>query len=200
MLNSRTLKIIIMICVSLFVIVLLMKDSKPTKPTKLTVISNPVHSNPDGFNYIGQAVEGKYTITLDLLDVESNIGKELFNDGTHKIVVAEIKDYQGYIIKFRSKGKFSKKGGTLVSGIQHHLVGAKHTPPTRDKVKITASYNGQTFDSSIHSWGGLNYLDGDYFSFRIFPSRELYKAINLEEERFVTLTVTDLYKNIWQSK
>ncbi|MEW9095613.1 MAG: hypothetical protein AB2417_11080 [Clostridiaceae bacterium] len=67
--------------------------------------------------------------------------------------------------------------------------------------KMIAEYNGRVYDSTVFGTSGLNYNDGDDFSFYIFP-REAYeeKEISLNEKGIVNLTVTSLYKNIWSKK
>ena len=149
----------------------------------------------------GHTIEGQYQISIDLSDLDSNIGKELYNDGTHRIYVNLVYDDGsaggGYIISFRSSGQYSLTEASLVSGIQHATV-SENSFTTTMSAKMTAEYNGKTYESQRRGLDGLNYKDGDAFSFYIFPSVAYdSKEISLDEDSIVHLTVTNLYKNIW---
>ncbi|MNJ48837.1 hypothetical protein D3C77_440430 [compost metagenome] len=51
----------------------------------------------------GHLVEGKYSLEVNLSDLESNIGKEIYNDGDHRIYVSWLQRIHngGYDIGFR---------------------------------------------------------------------------------------------------
>lgn len=153
----------------------------------------------------GHTVQGEYTIPIDLLNLESNIGKELYNDGIHKIYVSWIDNTGninsgGYRIGFRSSGHYSLTGASLISG-GHHATVNENSFTTNMTAKMTAQYNSKNYTSSVYGVSGLNYKDGDDFAFYIFPS-ESYKIqeISLNETGIVHLTVTELFKNIWIKK
>lgn len=153
----------------------------------------------------GHIVQGEYTIPIDLLNLESNIGKELYNDGIHKIYVSWIDNTGninsgGYRIGFRSSGHYSLTGASLISG-GHHATVNENSFTTNMTAKMTAQYNSKNYTSSVYGVSGLNYKDGDDFAFYIFPS-ESYKIqeISLNETGIVHLTVTELFKNIWIKK
>jgi len=67
--------------------------------------------------------------------------------------------------------------------------------------KMKATYNNKNYNSSVYGHSGLNYKDGDDFSFYIFPS-EAYnnQEISLNETGVVQLTVTGLFNTIWSKK
>lgn len=153
----------------------------------------------------GYLIPEQYSISIDLADLESNIGKELYNDGDYKIYVAWLDNAGsintgGYRIGFRSSGQYSLEGASLISGAQHATVN-EHSFTTRMTAAMTAEYNDTVYTSSEFSISGLNYKDGDEFGFYIFPS-DAYEqqAITLEETGIVQLTITNLYKNIWSKK
>src|SRR5690606_11079681 len=153
----------------------------------------------------GHILEGKYSVSIDLSDLESNIGKELYNDGTHRIYVSWVDNTGnvstgGYRIGFRSSGYYSINTATLISGI-HHATVDEGSFTMNMSASMTAKYNGKVYKSSIFGTGGLNYKDGDVFSFYLFPV-EAYdkKEVSLNETGVAELTVTDLYKNIWNKK
>jgi hypothetical protein len=153
----------------------------------------------------GHIVEGEFSISIDLSDLESNIGKELYNDGTHKIYVSWVDNTGdvnagGYRIGFRASGHYSLTNASLISGVQHVMVDENSF--TYDmSAKMTAEYNNKVYNSSVFGMSGLNYKDGDDFGFYIFPS-EAYEMeeISLNETGMVDLTVTDLFENIWCKK
>ncbi|MCD9025047.1 hypothetical protein [Cohnella silvisoli] len=152
----------------------------------------------------GHILQGKYSISIDLSDLESNIGKVLYNDGTYKIYVSWIDNTGsinsgGYRIGFRSRGQYSLAGASLISGGQHATING-NTFTTNMIAKMTAEYKNEIYTSSVSGVSGLNYKDGDDFSFYIFPNDSYEKKeISLNETGIVNLTVTDLYKNIWST-
>lgn len=153
----------------------------------------------------GHIVQGEYTIAIDLSDLESNIGKELYNDGTHRIYVSWIDNTGsvnsgGYRIGFRSSGNYSLTGASLISG-GHHATVNENSFTTNMIANMTAQYNSKNYTSSVYGVSGLNYKDGDDFSFYIFPTESYEKQeISLNETGLVQLTVTGLFKNIWSKK
>jgi len=153
----------------------------------------------------GHIVSGQYSISIDLSNLESNFGKEVYNDGTQRIYIILVDNTGnvnsgGYRIGFRSVGQYSLSGASLISGV-HHATVNENSFTTTMSAKMTAEYHGKTYTSAVYSTSGLNYKDGDDFSFYIFPG-ESYKSqeITLNEKGIVNLTVTDLYKNIWSKK
>ncbi|WP_088104209.1 hypothetical protein [Halalkalibacter urbisdiaboli] len=145
-------------------------------------------------------IAGDYSISIDLSNLESNIGKELYNDGKHTIYVSSVnntgsENTGGYSISFRSSGRISLNAASLVSGVQHARIN-EHSFTNIMTAKMTAEYNGKIYESPISGVSGLNYKDGDEFGFYIFP-HESYQEIRLNEQGVVGLTVSNLYKNIW---
>jgi len=150
-------------------------------------------------------IEGNYSVSIDLSNLESNIGKELYNDGIHRIYVSHVDNTGninsgGYRISFRASGQYSLIKATLISGVHHATLGDKSFIYTMS-AKMTAEYDCKTYASSEMGISGLNYKDGDDFSFYIFPT-EAYKKneISLNEKGIVHLTVTNLYENIWSKQ
>jgi len=165
-----------------------------------------VVGNTDKYNYEeGHMVDGEYSVDIDLSDLQSNIGKELYNDGTHKIYVnwvhnSENKNTGAYEIGFRSSGHYSLTGASLVSGIQHSMID-ESSITSEITAKMTSTYNGETYDNFYSSSSGINFKDGDEFSFYLFPhSAYDTNEISLDEKGVVEVTVTNLYKNMWSKK
>ncbi len=150
----------------------------------------------------GEPLQGEYSVTIDLSDLEGNIGKVLYSDKTHKIYVSWLDNTQGkgpgeYRILFRSQGEYSLKGASLISGIQHATVDDNAFTQILT-AKMTAQYKGKTYTSREFSTSGLNYKDGDEFGFYIFP-QEAYeqKEVTFNETGEVVLTISNLYSNVW---
>ncbi len=153
----------------------------------------------------GNKIPGAYTISINLGDLESNIGKDLYNDGEYRIYVGWIDNTGnlntgGYMIGFRSSGNYSLNGATLVSGLQHKVTD-QYSYETVFTAEMVAEHNGNVYNSSIHGASGINYKDGDFFSFYIFPT-EAYEngEITLDGKGTVDLTITNLFKNTWIRK
>jgi hypothetical protein len=150
----------------------------------------------------GYVIQDSYSMTINLADLESNVGKELYNDGNHRIYVAWVNNTGsansgGYSIGFRSSGQYSLKGATLVSGVQHITLG-EHSFTSKMSAQMTAEYHAKSYGSSASGHGGLNYKNGDDFSFYLFPP-EAYdsKEVTLDETGEVRLTISNLYMNVW---
>lgn len=163
------------------------------------------NNTKDFTNTKGHSLEGEYSISISLSDLDSNIGKDLYNDGTHRIYIYWIDNTGsvnagGYRIGFRSSGDYSLSSASLISGIHHARVyGNSFT--SEMSAKMTAKYNGNVYNSPVFGTSGLNYRDGDEFSFYIFPLEAYEKdEVTLNETGVVELTVKDLYKNIWSKK
>ncbi|MFD2614866.1 hypothetical protein [Paenibacillus gansuensis] len=117
-------------------------------------------------NESGHLVEGKYSLRVDLSCFDSNNGKEIYNDGEHKIFVASLQRTHngGYEIGFRSGGRYFLSGASLISGVHHETIN-DHSFITSTTAKMTAQYDGKTYNTSATGQCGLNYKDGDCFSF-----------------------------------
>lgn len=162
-----------------------------------------IANNTKEFNdTAGHLIAGNYSLSINLNDLECNIGKVLYNDGESKIYVSWIdntgnSNTGGYRIGFRCSGSYSLNGARLVSGAHHETVD-DHSFRTYMTAKMTAKYKDKIYNSSEFGTSGLNYKDGDDFSFYIFPS-EAYDngEVLLNEEGVVELSIENLYKNIW---
>lgn len=162
-----------------------------------------IASNTKDFTYVnGNTIDGKYSITIDLNNLDSNIGKELYNDGENIIYVNLVDNTGnintgGYRIHFRSSGKYSLDHAELISGVIHSYA-ENDLYDQKIYAKMTAEYNNKIYKCNEMGTTGVSYKDGDGFSFYIFPD-EAYKnnEISLNETGIVKITATDLYKNIW---
>lgn len=168
-------------------------------------MSNIANNTKEFTDTKGHIVEEKYSISIDLSNMEGNIGKDLYNDGNHRIYVFWIDNTGsvnsgGFRIGFRSSGNYSLTKASLISGV-HHATVNENSFTSEMSAKMTAKYNGIVYNSLEFGTSGLNYKDGDDFSFYIFPTKAYEREeISLNETGIVELTVKDLYKNIWSKK
>ena len=148
----------------------------------------------------GHTVKGTYSLTVDLTNLESNLGKDLYNDGTHRIYVTHIQtsDHVGvYDIIFRSTGPYSLSGASLVSGIHHAMI-RDHEFTSDMSAKMSTEIDGKTYENYPLGTSGINFRDGDEFGFYIGPTDVLETDDKiLEEKESMKITVSNLYQNIW---
>jgi hypothetical protein len=157
----------------------------------------------DSYSYSHTLLDDEYSVEIDLSDLDSNKGKVLYNDGIHQIVVDSVDNTGtinsgGYRIHFRSKGTYSLSGATLISGFIQSISSYIYEDMT---ARLTSEYKGMRYEGSVMGMTGLNYRDGDMFSFYLFPYESYYDGtITLNEDGKVKVTVTNLCKNIWSRK
>lgn len=156
-----------------------------------------VTNNVDNYSVEAFPVDGEYSVTIDLSDLDSNKGKVLYDDGENQIYVSDVlvhnkSDYQIY---FRSSGTYNLNGATLVSGIEHAYTQNGFTDYMH--VIATATYRGDTFEIDQAAISGINYRDGDDFGFYLFPNE---KDISVKEDSIIEVTLSNLVLNKWEKK
>lgn len=155
-------------------------------------------------NSKGYIVNGEFSMSIDLENLESNIGKELYNDGKNKIYVAWMDNTGdamsgGHRIGFRSSGDYSLNNATLVSGIHHKYSNGSYQEIMT--ARMTTKYKDKIYNSRVYGTSALNYKDGDDFAFYLFPSEAYVSGeVSLNEEGNAEITITNLFKNIWIEK
>jgi hypothetical protein len=163
-------------------------------------------SRPDSYSYSYEPIEGSYSIRIDLSDLDSNIGKTLYDDGKHKIVVDWIDNTGfartgGYRIGFRAVAVPSRHGATQVSGIK---IAESEDVFSGFSAVMTVMYNSRAASSYLQFFDGSPFgkehrHDGSVFSFYIFPAAAYHsRTVSLQEQGTVTLTVSGLVKNTWR--
>ncbi|MDR6550125.1 hypothetical protein [Paenibacillus qinlingensis] len=147
-----------------------------------------------------QVIDGKYVLQVDLSDLESNIGKVIYKDNEHKIYVSWLQSRRvgEYDLGFRSIGTYSLSGASLISGIHHETIN-DHAFTYSMSAKMTVKYEDKTYHATESGQCGLNFKDGDCFSFNIYLSTEP-KGEPIKDAGIVEVMITDLYKNIWLKK
>lgn len=158
----------------------------------------------DKYSYHESTLEDGFEIIIDLADLESNTGKVLYEKDDMYIDVYTVDEVGlqggGYRIHFRSHGKYSMDKAVLVSGNKHYATESRWYSYTTNAT-IRSEYNGKQYEGSVMGSSGLNYKDGDMFSFYIFPS-EAYNSgdVTTQENGKVKITISNLVVNQWFKK
>lgn len=158
-----------------------------------------LENNIEHYRKSGRILEGEYTVDINLLDLDSNKGKMLYDDGENQIYVSKVfahneSDFQVY---FKSSGAYSLNRATLVSGVEHLRTINGFSSILR--AKAIATYGEKSFELQHSLSSGINYRDGDEFGYYLFPSVESVD-INVNENPIVKVTVTNLYEYRWEKK
>lgn len=161
-------------------------------------------SNQDKYDLMHQTDANAYTVEIDLTDLESNIGKRLWEDGEQYMEIDSVdfagKNGGGYRIFFRSHGIYNLQGGHLTSGVKHIRV--DENSYTYDlTAKLITTYNGVSYEGRRQGQTGLNWHDGDMFGFYLFPT-EAYEEqdIPLENASTAFVTLYNLTEHTWTRK
>lgn len=160
--------------------------------------------NLNAYSYSNDIDTHAYTVTVSLSDLESNAGKILYDDGECSITVDKVDfvgiDGGGYRVQLRSHGAYSIDTARLVSGLAHYSTEERSFSTTMT-AKMTAEYNGKTYECEIMGQSMLNYKDGDAFNYYIFPYQAYdNNEIPQSDAGDVSLSVTNLCVNRWSKK
>ncbi|WP_430787088.1 hypothetical protein VBD025_15530 [Virgibacillus flavescens] len=151
-------------------------------------------NNNDEFLNNSVPIDGEYTVEVDLNNLQSNEGKELYQENDVQIYVSKVIAHskEEYELIFTAKGDYSLGGATLVSGVAQNDTndGAENNFQANAK----ATYKGDTFNLS-HS---KNSSELDEFGFRMELPDDIVS--DLEEDGIIDVEVKDLYVNIWAEK
>ncbi|TFE00684.1 hypothetical protein [Jeotgalibacillus salarius] len=152
----------------------------------------------ENYHQNAHALEGEYTIEIDLSHLENNKGKVLFDDGENQIIVSEVTSSRTgeYEFFFRANGVSDLGGATIISGVEHTQ---HHDGLTSDfQAKAEAVHQGETYDLTPSAYTGLTESDQDEFGFHLALPNDI--MTDLEENGTIDIVVTDLYINIWARK
>ena len=161
-----------------------------------------IADNPKEFSWAnGHMMSDKYSLSIDLGDLESNKGKKLYNDGDNIIYVRSVEstgniNTGGYKIHFQTRGHLNNKGVTLMSGIKYLYT--SNGFDYKMSADMTAEYKNKIYNCNVMGITGFHTKDGDIFSFYIFPSEAYDKdGVTLDENGIVKINVSNLYYNEW---
>lgn len=110
---------------------------------------------------------GTYSVELDLWDLDSNIGKILYEDNTGcRITVHKLDKMRDgiYRVWFRSHGVCRRNGSQLVSGTIPYQTGSASWT-YKGLPQATVSAGGPKRECSLAGISGLNWKDGNEFGF-----------------------------------
>lgn len=123
-----------------------------------------------------QTIDSDVNFDINIQNLDSNIHKIIYeNDGCTIMIDSIIKKDEEYIIYFSSHGTYNQQLGKLITGVEHNVLSNK-----KIEDKIHASCFIGNIECQNYSFSGINFKDGDEFSFII-------DAKVLENEKKVTL-------------
>lgn len=144
------------------------------------------------------AIPGSYSVKIDLNDLESNLGKVLYEDETgcrivvHAVDVNESK-CDNYRIWFRAHGVYDRAEGTLVSGAIPYQNGS-FSWIDESWPQAMVSAGGLTQNCSFAGNSGMNRKDGTDFGFHLTANNGLLMQAEhiFDHGGVVTVTVSGL--------
>ncbi|WP_422124264.1 hypothetical protein DHX103_05435 [Planococcus sp. X10-3] len=147
----------------------------------------------DDYYKIAEPVDGKYTVEIDLNNLQSNEGKVLFDDGESQITVLEVvpRESAGFEVIFRSRAAEQPHGAVLVSGVDHARTDSGFSHDIEAKAEAV-NKDGESYDLTPADSTGLSYHDGDRFGF--------FLDVSEGDADEVEVTVTNLQLNLWMEK
>ena len=159
--------------------------------------------NTKKYEYRYEVINESISFSIDLTDLESNMGKKIYTDGNTCIEINQVSlDHEGnYRVYFRSHGTYSRKGGTLISGIRHKP-NPDGTYTTNCQSKLQIKFGNDLFDCKVAGMTGLNYKDGDIFGYLIF-SEGFFEENDINDAKKpdkLDLVLSELIKNEWARK
>lgn len=156
-------------------------------------------------------VPGSWSVELDLVDLNSNAGKILYEDESGcRILLDAVDEYEGaYRVWFRSYGVCGWKGGTLVSGCQltpaETASGQGGSLPLRQtgsgadgfwawetSASMTAAVDGADYPCTLAGESSLIYKNGNQFGFHLNPRRPDWEPVEIGGLEQITVTVSGL--------
>lgn len=107
---------------------------------------------------------------IDLYNLESNAGKIIYDDGECKIKIelARQEENGTYNVFFRTHGKYTRAGGTLISSLKH-IRNENGTYSTECVGTMQVIVEDKVYQGYNSAWSSLHYKDGDEFGFYLFP-------------------------------
>lgn len=158
----------------------------------------------DRYGYRCTPVTDSFSVSVDLSNPQSNVGKTLYNKDGCKIEIGLMDQLDrskgGYRIGFRSHGVYTAESALLVSGVKH-ITTEGRTFTANLTASMKTKYNGVTYSCKSFGENGMTGKDGDMFCFYLFP-QEAYdrNQVTLNETGKAELTVSGLVKNCWYRK
>jgi hypothetical protein len=115
------------------------------------------------YTYSYQTIDSDINFDVNIQNLDSNENKIIYNkDGCSIMIDSIIKENHQYIIYFSSHGTYNQNSGKLITAIEH-----KFMPNKMIDDKIHASCFVNNVECRNYSLSGINFKDGDEFSFII---------------------------------
>ncbi|OIJ08804.1 hypothetical protein BKP35_17425 [Anaerobacillus arseniciselenatis] len=161
----------------------------------ISVIANDV----DRYHLQTYPIDGEYTVTIDLSDLRSNVGKVLYDDGNNQIYVETVyvRNESDFEVGFRTSGTYRLSGATLVSGIEHARTDNGFT--SFERANAIATYRSESFKIYRSGSSGLNYRDGASFGYYLIP-HDKEVVVDLDKDATMELNISNLYMHEWKKK
>ena len=154
-------------------------------------------------------VPGSWSVKLDLVDLDSNAGKILYEDESGcRILVDVVDEHEGaYRVWFRSYGVCGWKGGTLVSGCQtvpSETASGQADPlwqtgsgedsfwTWETSASMAAAVDGADYPCTLAGESSLIYKNGNQFGFHLNPRRSDGEPVDIGGLEQITVTVSGL--------
>ncbi len=164
------------------------------------------HYHPDKYAITHQTIPDGYSVEIDLSDLDSNVGKRIWENGNQYIEIASVDtdDYyrSDYRIFFRSYGFYDMSGGKLTSGIEHtHTSEGYYSYNTA--ADLVTTYNGVSYPGHWQGMTCLNWANGikasDYLGFYLLLPEELFdeNGVPLTGNSKATVTLYNLTEHTW---
>ena len=140
---------------------------------------------------------------IDLNNLDSNVGKIIYNDGECKIEIKSVSYENGdYKVYFKSYGKYDRKGGILISPISHTNDSLKQDVFIQTNVDDDLNYLGKLYySSSLLKYGdeyGFTILSSDILEEKI--ENKKVKDIIKQDGVKVKVTLSNFIKYTWTRK
>lgn len=154
-----------------------------------------VAGNLNRYYYLQNSIEEECSFTINLKNLESNTGKVVYQNEDCYIDIQNIDLLSNgqYQIHFRSHGIYNIHGATLISGVVHYT-NPNHSSSYSVEADLCCYINENYYLCEIAGVSAINWKDGDSFGYYI-P----VEAIT-EESQTLTMTLSNLTKNIWYEK
>ena len=144
-----------------------------------------------------EKVDGTYSVELDLVDLESNLGKTIFQQGHKQRIlidkIEKVSEKNEYLVTLYSWCKHNVFGGELVTFYAHYpKIEGKHQPSIETANAVVQYMDNMYNCITVDSWKLVRH-EGDLITYQII----LPEDVNVELNDKAVLTVSNLTENKW---
>ena len=161
-----------------------------------------IANHTDKYDYFATSVNDTVEFSIDFKNLDSNIGKTIYENDGCKIEIYDIeKTTDNYIVYFKSYGTYSKKSATLISGVKHSRTN-NNSFVYNCCALLQVKHEDGLYDCSVSGVSGLNHKSGDIFGYYVFhngnPLRQ--KSYEISGIDGAIFCMSGLVKNEWMIK